>query len=62
MAALLEALSVREPELEAQVAGVGSLAGDVGRMLGLRRDGSRSSTGRRSSTTSASSRCPTRSC
>ena len=38
MAALLEALSVREPELEAQVAGVGSLAGDVGRMLGLRRD------------------------
>jgi len=38
MAALLEALSVREPELEEQIAGVGSLAGDVGRMLGLRRD------------------------
>ena len=38
MAALLEALSVREPELQAQLAGVGTLAGDVGRMLGLRRD------------------------
>jgi two-component system, cell cycle response regulator len=38
MAALLEALSVREPELQDQIAGVGSLAGDVGRMLGLRRD------------------------
>ena len=38
MAALLEALSVREPELEAQIAGVGSLAEDVGRMLGVRRD------------------------
>jgi diguanylate cyclase (GGDEF)-like protein len=38
MAALLEALSVREPELQAQIAGVGSLAGDIGRMLGLRRD------------------------
>ncbi|HEX4745381.1 MAG TPA: diguanylate cyclase [Gaiellaceae bacterium] len=38
MAALLEALSVREPELQAQIAGVGSLAGSIGRMLGLRRD------------------------
>jgi diguanylate cyclase (GGDEF)-like protein len=38
MAALLEALSIREPELQAQVAGVGTLAGSVGRMLGLRRD------------------------
>jgi two-component system, cell cycle response regulator len=39
MAALLEALSaVREPEIQDQIAGVGSLAGDVGRMLGLRRD------------------------
>jgi two-component system cell cycle response regulator len=38
MAALLEALSVREPELQTQLAGVGSLAGEVGRMLGLRRD------------------------
>jgi diguanylate cyclase (GGDEF)-like protein len=38
MAALLEALSVREPELQTQIAGVGSLAGDIGRMLGLRRD------------------------
>ena len=38
MAALLEALSVREPELQAQLAGVGSLAVGVGRTLGLRRD------------------------
>ena len=38
MAALLEALSVRDPELQEQLAGVGSLAGDIGRMLGLRRD------------------------
>ncbi len=38
MAALLEALSVREPELQEQLAGVGALAGDLGRMLGLRRD------------------------
>ena len=38
MAALLEALSIREPELQVQLAGVGALAGDVGRMLGLRRD------------------------
>ena len=38
MAALLEALSVRDPELQEQLAGVGTLAGDIGRMLGLRRD------------------------
>jgi two-component system cell cycle response regulator len=38
MAALLEALSIREPELQTQLAGVDSLAGDIGRMLGLRRD------------------------
>ena len=38
MSALLEALSVHEPELQAQLPGVGSLAGDVGRVLGLRRD------------------------
>ena len=39
MAALLEALSaVREPEIQEQLAGVGPIAGDVGRMLGLRRD------------------------
>jgi HD-GYP domain-containing protein (c-di-GMP phosphodiesterase class II) len=38
MAALLEALSVRDPELQDQLAGVSSIAGDVGRMLGLRRD------------------------
>ncbi len=37
-AALLEALSVREPELQAQPADVGSLARDIGRLLGLRRD------------------------
>jgi HD-GYP domain-containing protein (c-di-GMP phosphodiesterase class II) len=38
MAALLEALSIREPDLQAQLADVGSLAVDVGQMLGLRRD------------------------
>ena len=38
MAALLEALSVRDPELQDQLAGVGALAGDIGRTLGLRRD------------------------
>jgi HD-GYP domain-containing protein (c-di-GMP phosphodiesterase class II) len=38
MTALLEALSVREPSVQAQLADVGSLAVDVGRMLGLRRD------------------------
>jgi two-component system, cell cycle response regulator len=38
MAALLGALSIREPELQDQLADVGSLSADVGRMLGLRRD------------------------
>ncbi len=38
MAALLEALSLREPDLQEQLAGIGVLAADVGRMLGLRRD------------------------
>ena len=38
IAALLAALSVREPELESQRADIGTLAVDVGRMLGLRRD------------------------
>ena len=38
MAALLAALSIREPELEVQRADVGTLSADVGRMLGLRRD------------------------
>ena len=38
MAALLAALSIREPELEAQRADVSTLSGDVGKMLGLRRD------------------------
>ncbi len=38
MAALLAALSIREPELEAQRADVSTLSADVGRMLGLRRD------------------------
>ena len=38
MAALLAALSIREPELEAKRADVGTLATDVGKMLGLRRD------------------------
>jgi diguanylate cyclase (GGDEF)-like protein len=38
MAALLAALSLREPELESQRADVGALALDVGTALGLRRD------------------------
>jgi len=38
MAALLEALTIREPELQEQLADVGLLAGEVGTMLGLRRD------------------------
>jgi diguanylate cyclase (GGDEF)-like protein len=38
MSALLAALAIREPELEAQRADVGALAAEVGRMLGLRRD------------------------
>jgi two-component system cell cycle response regulator len=38
MAALLEALLVRDPEVREQLVGVGSLAAEVGRMLGLRRD------------------------
>ena len=38
MAALLEALSARDPALQEQLAGVGTLAGDIGRTLGLRRD------------------------
>jgi diguanylate cyclase (GGDEF)-like protein len=38
MAALLEALSLREPDLQARLEGVGSLAVETGRMLGLRRD------------------------
>jgi diguanylate cyclase (GGDEF)-like protein len=38
MAALLAALSLREPELESQRADVGALALDVGSSLGLRRD------------------------
>jgi HD-GYP domain-containing protein (c-di-GMP phosphodiesterase class II) len=38
MAALLAALSIREPELEAQRADAGALALDVGSTLGLRRD------------------------
>jgi diguanylate cyclase (GGDEF)-like protein len=38
MAALLAALSIREPELERQRADVGALAVDVGATLGLRRD------------------------
>ena len=38
MAALLEALLVRDPAVQEQLVGVGSLAADVGRMLGLRRD------------------------
>ena len=38
MAALLEALSIREPELQEQLHGVGVLAVDVGTSLGLRRD------------------------
>jgi HD-GYP domain-containing protein (c-di-GMP phosphodiesterase class II) len=38
MAALLEALALREPELHEHLEGVGSLAVEAGRMLGLRRD------------------------
>jgi len=38
MAALLAAISIREPEAEAQRAGISSLALDVGTSLGLRRD------------------------
>jgi diguanylate cyclase (GGDEF)-like protein len=38
MAALLAALSLREPELESQRADTGALAVDVGTALGLRRD------------------------
>jgi diguanylate cyclase (GGDEF)-like protein len=38
MAALLEALLVRDPAVQEQLIGVGSLATEVGRMLGLRRD------------------------
>jgi len=38
MAALLEALSLRDADLPAQLAGIGDLAADTGRMLGLRRD------------------------
>ncbi len=38
MAALLEVLAQREPELQAHLDGVGSLACEVGGMLGLRRD------------------------
>jgi two-component system, cell cycle response regulator len=38
MAALLDALSVGEPSVQEQGAGIGPLAAGVGRMLGLRRD------------------------
>jgi HD-GYP domain-containing protein (c-di-GMP phosphodiesterase class II) len=38
MAALLEALSLREPDLRTQLAGLGTLAREVGLELGLRRD------------------------
>lgn len=38
MTALLEVLSAREPDLQAHLEGVGSLAVEAGRMLGLRRD------------------------
>ena len=38
MTALLEALALREPELYEHLEGVGSLAVESGRMLGLRRD------------------------
>ena len=38
MAALLEAVALREPELYSHVEGVGSLAVETGRMLGLRKD------------------------
>jgi two-component system cell cycle response regulator len=38
MAALLDALTVREPDLQARLADVGALAAATGRRLGLRRD------------------------
>ena len=38
MATLLEALSIREPELHAHLDGVSALAVETGRILGLRRD------------------------
>jgi diguanylate cyclase (GGDEF)-like protein len=38
MAALLEALAQREPDLQAHLEGVSALAVETGRMLGLRRD------------------------
>jgi HD-GYP domain-containing protein (c-di-GMP phosphodiesterase class II) len=38
MAALLDALSLRDPDLQEHLEGVGSLAVETGRMLGLRRD------------------------
>ena len=38
MYALLEAIALREPDLSMHVGGVGSLAVETGRMLGLRRD------------------------
>jgi len=38
MHALLEALALREPQLQEHLEGVGSLAIETGRMLGLRRD------------------------
>jgi diguanylate cyclase (GGDEF)-like protein len=38
MAALLEALSIREPDIQDQIADIATLAVDVGTMLGLRRD------------------------
>jgi diguanylate cyclase (GGDEF)-like protein len=38
VAALLEALAVREPDIQAQIAGVSALSVEVGQMLGLRRD------------------------
>ena len=38
MAALLEALAQREPDLQAHLEGVGALAVETGRVLGLRRD------------------------
>jgi two-component system, cell cycle response regulator len=38
MAALLEALLVRDPAVREHLVGVGSLAAEVGRILGLRRD------------------------
>ena len=38
VAALLEALAVREPDIQAQIADVSALSVEVGQMLGLRRD------------------------